>query len=347
MNKNHDSAGVVKLRTEYKSTSGPLVSTGVLSSGRRLPVLVTPTMERPLNEFTSAIRECVSVHLQTTGGVLFRGFPVTSATDFEALVKMATPTLVSYEFGSTPRSQVHNQIYTSTEYPPHQHIPLHNEQAYTTEWPMKIWFYCAQSAEEGGYTPIADSREVFSRIPSRIRDRFVQKKVRYVRNYGNGLDVPWQKVFNTTDRAVVERYCRLADIACEWKSDGELRTTQVCQAVAAHPRTGETVWFNQAHLFHVTNLEPAVREALLAVVSEKDLPRQTYYGDGTPIEASVLDEIREVYQSVAVQFAWEEGDVLMLDNMLVAHGRSPFKGPRKILVAMAEPYSEKSGNQTA
>jgi alpha-ketoglutarate-dependent taurine dioxygenase len=307
-----------------------------LASDTRLPAVVNPTEKRALADYQETIEQMVRTYLSTVGGVLFRGFPIESVADFETFVRMISPDLASYEFGSTPRSQVQNQIYTSTEYPPHQHIPLHNEQAYTTEWPMKIWFYCAQASPEGGYTPIADSREVYRHIPVRIRERFVEKGVMYVRNYGNGLDVPWTKVFNTTDRRSVERFCHAAGIAYEWKSDGELRTRQVCQAVAVHPCTNETVWFNQAHLFHVSNLEPAVREALLAVVSEADLPRQACYGDGSPIETAVLDEIREVYQCHAVQFPWQEGDVLMLDNMLAAHGRTPFKGPRKILVAMAE-----------
>jgi hypothetical protein len=99
--------------------------------------------------------------------------------------------------------------------------------------------------------------------------------------------------------------------------------------------------FHAGSLFHVSNLEPHVRDALLAAISEEDLPRNAYYGDGTPIETSILDEIRQAYQGVAVQFPWQQGDVLMLDNMLVAHGRAPYKGARKILVAMAEPYCEK------
>jgi len=306
-----------------------------------LPIVISPIGERSLEEHRESIVSMVSTYLSTVGGVLLRGFPVESSADFETVVRMISPDLASYEFGSTPRSQIHNQIYTSTEYPPHQHIPLHNEQAYTTEWPMKIWFYCAQASPEGGYTPIADSREVYRHIPARIRERFIMKGVMYVRNYGNGLDVPWTQVFNTSDREVVERFCRASGIAYEWKPDGELRTRQVCQAIAAHPLTRETVWFNQAHLFHVSNLEPVVREALLSIVDEADLPRQAYYGDGTSIETDILNEIRDVYRCHAVQFPWQKGDVMMLDNMLVAHGRTPFKGPRKILVAMAEP--SKSG----
>lgn len=337
MHVNHNNVVPLPVEETYGELVGqPVCRVSYLTPDTRLPVVVSPREKRSLVEYREAIQQTVNEHLLTVGGLLFRGFPLESTTDFEAVVKMISSDLASYEFGSTPRSQVHNQIYTSTEYPPHQHIPLHNEQAYTTEWPMKIWFYCAQASPEGGYTPIADSRQVYRHIPVRIRERFIEKGVMYVRNYGNGLDVPWTKVFNTVDRGVVERFCRAAGIVYEWKPDGELRTRQVCQAVAVHPDTNETVWFNQAHLFHVSNLESSVREALLSVVSEADLPRQAWYGDGTPIEAAVLDEIRDVYRCHAVQFPWQRGDVLMLDNMLVAHGRTPFNGPRKILVAMAE-----------
>ncbi len=307
--------------------------------GAELPLIVSPVGAGDPERSAAAIRDCVAEALPAHGAVLFRGFSVTSLSDFEAFVQRLTPELLGYEFGSTPRSRLQGRIYTSTEYPAHQHIPLHNEQSYTTEWPLKIWFHCAEAAPEGGSTPIADSREVFRRIPAAIRERFEAKKVMYVRNYGNGLDVPWQKVFDTTDRATVERFCHRAGIVCEWKEDGELRTRQVCQAIAAHPRTGDLVWFNQAHLFHVSNLDPAVQEGLLAVVEEEDeLPRHAFYGDGSPIELSVLEEIRDVYRRLAVEFTWRQGDVLLLDNMLVAHGRAPYRGPRKVLVAMAESY---------
>ncbi|WP_437305954.1 TauD/TfdA family dioxygenase [Sorangium sp. So ce388] len=313
--------------------------------GGALPLVASPVGRgdaASVPALAAEIRACAEEALPRHGAVLFRGFPVRSTADFHAFVRLVTPELLDYTFGSTPRSHVQDRIYTSTEYPAHQHIPLHNEQSYTLDWPLKIWFHCAAAAPEGGSTPLADSREVFRRIPARIRERFAAKRVMYVRNYGNGLDLPWQKVFGTNDRAEVERFCRAAGIACEWKADGELRTRQVCQAVATHPRTGEHVWFNQAHLFHVSNLDPATREALLSIFTEQDLPRNALYGDGSPIEGAALDEIRDVYRQLAVEFAWREGDVLLADNMLVAHGRAPFRGPRKVLVAMAEPYRAKA-----
>ncbi|MEW6037386.1 MAG: TauD/TfdA family dioxygenase [Pseudomonadota bacterium] len=310
-----------------------------LTQGSDLPLAVRPCRESvSLIDAFPRLRELSDRHLRRCGGILFRGFEVGGPSDFRRFAEAFGQPLLDYEFGSTPRTRLAEGLYTSTEYPPHQTIPLHNEQSYTRDWPMNIWFYCAVAARSGGETPIADSRWIYERIDPRIRDRFAERGLMYVRNYGNGLDVPWTRVFNTDDPARVEAFCRAHGIVCEWKGDGELRTRQICQAIARHPVTGEMVWFNQAHLFHVSNIEPEAREALLDVLDEKDLPRNVYYGNGAHLENSVLDEIRGVLDEAAIRFPWREGDVLMLDNMLAAHGRAPFDGPRKIVVAMAGPY---------
>jgi alpha-ketoglutarate-dependent taurine dioxygenase len=111
--------------------------------------------------------------------------------------------------------------------------------------------------------------------------------------------------------------------------------------MARHPVTGETVWFNHATFFHVSTLEPMLRDALLAEFDPDDVPTNSCYGDGSPIEADVLDLLRAAYRDATVAFPWQEGDILLIDNMLAAHGRSPFTGPRKVVVAMAEPMSER------
>lgn len=306
-----------------------------------LPLLIeAPEAGLGLLDVFDELKAIVDGHLDQCGGVLLRGFDVGGVTAFREFAQAFGHPLLNYEFGSTPRSNVTQGVYTSTEYPAHQSIPLHNEQAYSLDWPMRIWFYSVIAAQTGGETPIADSREVFRRMPADIRERFASKRLMYVRNYGNGLDVSWEQVFNTEDRSVVEAYCRAHHIDWEWRDDGELRTRQVCQAVATHPWTGDQVWFNQAHLFHVSNLPAEVRESLLEIVDEEDLPRNVYYGDGTPIENEVLERIRAVLDDCAISFPWQENDVLMLDNMLAAHARAPFTGPRKVVVAMAQGHRE-------
>ncbi len=310
-----------------------------LMAHETLPLLVENLRGRPL--CLNELRTLANDHLPESGALLLRGFEVFGEQAFQALVRGFGHELLNYEFGSTPRKAVEKGVYTSTEYPAHQVIPLHNEQSYTLQWPMKIWFHCMQPSLEGGETPIADSRRIFNSLDPALRQRFTDKRLMYVRNYGNGLDLSWEQAFNTEDRAVAEAYCRANRIAFEWKDDGELRTRQICQAVARHPYTQAWVWFNQAHLFHVSNLPAAVRESLLAIVDDPfDLPRNVYYADGSALEESALDEIRGVLDDCSVSFAWEKGDVLMLDNMLVAHGRASFKGPRQVIVAMAEPAQE-------
>ncbi len=312
-----------------------------ISPQSRLALIYPPAHEF-IERFQHAIVAWVVSHPHD-GAFLLRGFSVSAVSAFKTFVHGFGHEPLDYEYASTPRSRIQPGVYTSTEYPPHQSIPLHNEQSYTRNWPLKIWFYCVKASPVGGETPIADSREVYQRIDPAIRQRFIEKRLMYVRNYGGGLDVPWQRVFNTAGRHVVERYCDQQGIEFEWKPDDELRTRQVCQAAARHPITGEQVWFNQAHLFHIASLEPQVREALLGAVDEPDLPRNVYYGDGDSIETAVLDDIRAAYQATQVTFSWQPGDILMLDNMLFAHGRRPYQGERKVLVAMAEPHhAEKS-----
>jgi len=306
-------------------------------AGSVLPQLVEPQARgESLLDHAAGLRGRIEATLDAVGGVLLRGFTVPTVDSFREFAASFGHSLLSYEFASTPRSVVTQGIYTSTEYPAHQHIPLHSEQAYTREWPMKIWFHCVTAAPVGGGTPIADNRAVYERMAANIRDRFAAGIV-YVRNYGD-FDVPWQKVFGTDNRNDVEMFCRRTQIDCEWLPGGELRTRQHCQGIERHPKTGEPLWFNQAHLFHISNLQPEVRETLVDVLGLENIPRNVYFADGTPIPDAMLDEIRGVLDEQAVIFPWQPGDVLMLDNMRVSHARTPFKGPRKVVVAMAHPH---------
>jgi acyl transferase domain-containing protein/alpha-ketoglutarate-dependent taurine dioxygenase len=314
-----------------------LVRTERLLPDSALPLVVRPVSDEvDLASWAKVNSEFIETNLLKHGGLLFRGFKVESVDDFDCLARAVSPALLDYNEPSSPRSEVGQKIYTSTEYPASQWIQLHNEMSYTRHWPHKVLFCCVQPAERGGETPIASSREVYELLDPRLRERFIERRVMYVRNFSPGLDLSWQHVFGTTSKTEVEDYCRRAGIGFEWKGHDRLRTMQVQQSVLRHPTTAEVVWFNQAHAFHAASLEPAVREALRSEMSEDDFPRNAYYGDGSPIEDSVIEEIREAYRRAAVTFAWQQGDVLMLENMLVAHGRAPFSGARRILVAMSE-----------
>jgi alpha-ketoglutarate-dependent taurine dioxygenase len=320
-------------------TSAEQVIVGRLPGQPRAPALLSPAVEGlRLADCVGQSRPWLEDLIHDVGGILFRGFDVGGVDGFQGFMLEASGELLPYTYRSSPRSKVAGDIYTSTEYPPDQRIPFHTEMSYTDNWPMRIGFMSVVVAETGGETPIADSRRVHDRIPEAIRRQFEEKGVMYVRNYTPWMDLSWQTVFQTTSRSEVERFCLTAGIEAEWVDDDHLRTRQVCQGVAVHPVTGEKVWMNQAHLFHVSSLDAAMVEVLLEEFGEESLPRNTYFGDGSPIEPEVFVPVRDAYEAEAIQFPWQQDDVLLLDNMLMAHGRSPFTGDRRVLVGMAHPY---------
>lgn len=315
---------------------------GESHSENALPLLMRPaTGEVDLITWATNNRELLEKYLLKHGGILFRDFLLrgtgasTAVEGFKRFITGVSGELLEYSEPTSPRSQVSGNIYTSTDYPAHQSIFLHNETSYRQNWPLHIFFLCQLPAQQGGETPLADTRKIYERIDPAIRERFRQKQVLYVRNFGDGMGLPWQTVFQTTEKEVVEQYCRKSGIAWEWKSGNRLRTRTVRPAIVSHPTTGEMLWFNHMTFWHVTTLEPKLRNALLAVYEEADLPNNAYYGDGTPIEHSVLDELRQAYTEETRVFPWQQGDILMLDNMLTAHGRRPFAGPRQILTGMS------------
>jgi len=270
------------------------------------------------------------------GAILFRGFAMTSVEAFRSFMSAGFGDLLEYNERSSPRNTVGDKIYTSTEYPREHPIFLHNEQSYNMTFPLKIAFYCAQPAARGGRTPIANTREVLRRINPSARRRLASGYL-LVRNYGDGLSVPWREAFQTDSKTVVEDYCHKGGISFEWLSRDRLRTRQVRPVVAKHPRTSVLSWFNHLTFFHVSTLHPSISSALLEQVGEANLPTNTYYSNGERFEESLLEELRQAYTQQMRSFDWRAGDVLLLDNVLTAHGRESFQGARKVVVSMCDP----------
>jgi alpha-ketoglutarate-dependent taurine dioxygenase len=269
--------------------------------------------------------------------LLFRGFDVGSPEAFQDFVRASSSgEMLEYRARSTPRYEVGGRVYVSTIYPPDQRINLHNEGTYWMACPHKIYFCCLEAPPEGGETPICDVRGVYARIAPEVREPFERKGVMYVRNYNPGVGLSWQEAYQTSSRQVVEEYCRDNRIDFEWIDGERLRTRQLRPAVRLHPRTGEKLWFNHGAFFHIS-LQPAeVRRELVAAFGEDGLPYNTFYGDGTPIQDETIAQIHEAYRQGKVTFPWQPGDVLLLDNMTVAHAREPYKGGRKVVVAMVD-----------
>jgi alpha-ketoglutarate-dependent taurine dioxygenase len=330
-------------RRSAVTVDGELVDVAPLDGFDGLAAQVVPRFpDVDLAAWIAAARGRIDELLLRYPALLFRGFSLRSVDEFDRVAAATAPELLDYVYGSTPRRREGGNVYSSTEYPAQETIPLHNEMSYTTSWPMKLWFCCLVPAATGGQTPLADSRLVLSAIPADVVERFERHGVAYVRNYGGGLDLPWQDVFQTSERAAVERFCADRGIAFEWRGGDRLWTRQVCQATTVHPRSGERTWFNQAHLFHISALPDEVRAPLLSAVGEEGLPRNATYGDGSPI-GEELEAVRAAFRAAERAFDWLAGDAVLVDNVLAAHGRRPYSGRRKVVVAMAEsatPFQE-------
>ncbi len=310
-----------------------------MTSVTAMPVLVRPEGHRALDTWASEHTAWIDDTLLRDGAVLFRGFDVGSAAAFGRHSRALLRQPLDYVYRSTPRTQVGDRVYTATEYRPDASIPFHNENAYQRDWPMRLAFCCLKPSLTGGHTPLARTARVTARIDPQVRAVFAARGVMYVRNYGHGVDLSWQTTFQTDSRAEVEAFCTREAIEWEWLPDDRLRTRQVSQGTARHPITGEELWFNQAHLFDVSSLGEEQASIMRELFDEADLPRTARFGDGTAIEPAMLDHVRAAYEAERLSFPWQAGDLLLVDNMLIAHARDPYTGAREVLVAMGDRHS--------
>jgi alpha-ketoglutarate-dependent taurine dioxygenase len=273
------------------------------------------------------------------GAILFRGTGADTVPGFEELTGSISEKFRNYVDGNYPRRNLQGHVYISTEYDPKYDITLHNELSYSVKWPSKLFFGCIIPPGSGGETPLADSREICRIMNPDLLEELETRKVRYVRNLhgGEGMGPSWQQTFETTDRNVVEAHCREMAIDFEWKKNGGVKLIHVRPATRLHPVTGERVWFNQVDQYHPSHFIPEIYEALMLVTGgdEEQLPLYASYGDGARISDSTIKEIIDTIDKAVVIRPWEKGDFVILENMLVAHGRKSYTGDRQIVVSMA------------
>jgi hypothetical protein len=286
-----------------------------------------------LERHRAALRELLTGY----GCLLLRGLPIATAEDFAAARDALLDSRVPYREKATPRSDYGNGVFSSTDLPAAQSIALHNENSYTLEFPGVLLFGCLVAPTTGGCTTVADVRRVLAEIPAPIVRRFRDRGWLLVRNYADHVGLPWQAAFGTSDRAEVEAYCAAHEIGLSWTEDDRLRTGQVRSAIVRHPVTGEEVWFNHLAFWNLWSLDAEVREVMVDSFGADGFPFATYDGHGAPVSHADLDAIRAAYDRATLREPWQAGDLLLVDNVLCAHGRDPFSGPRRIVVAMGEP----------
>lgn len=276
--------------------------------------------------------------LHEHGAIVLRGFAGTAdETQLRDSLDAAGRQQLAYLERSTPRRSLAGNVYTSTEYPADREIALHCELTAASLIPTRVWFLCVVPPAGGGATPTADTRRVLERVPAPLAGRLRAKGWRLTRHYGSGFGPDWREAMQTDLPDEVEEYCRANDIEFEWLAGRRLRTTQVRRAIERHSVTGAEVWFNHIAFWHTSSLEPAVREAMLRELPLEHFPYQVHYGDGEPISPEDISAMKAALRAEGRRQDWQRGDLMVIDNLLCAHGREPYTGTRKIVVAMTDP----------
>ncbi|MFJ5777065.1 TauD/TfdA family dioxygenase [Streptomyces sp. NPDC093094] len=307
--------------------------------------------EELIDAHAEAIRERVHEH----GLLRVRGLhTVRTAADFSSVAARLTPALRDYVGGTSPREQVHEKVMTATYVPPSWSIVLHQEMAYTNAMPAFLSFWCERPADRGGLSTYGDMRRALERIDPAVRDRLERHGLRLARtllgpgtvHLKPGVKKPWTEVFGTTDRAEVDRVAAARGWESEWLGDDAVRLHQdLVPAVRTHPVSGDSVWCNQAHFFNPVcmmrwALEDGRREEYeeqaRAAQEHPELLDRMYLGSGEPVADDDALHVHQVLRDLERGVRLRPTDLLVVDNLLVAHGRTAYEGERRILVALAD-----------
>lgn len=306
------------------------VAVGESGSSSAEPPVVLAAPGAELGNWLRAHREELPHLLAAHGAVVLRGFDVLDAAAFEsAVTATGEPTYLSTEHD---RTSLAGTVFTPIRYSRRERLLWHHEDSFRAQWPAHLWFGCVRPADEGGETTIADSRGLLAVLGSTGR-RLAAEGVQYVRRFGDRLGQSWQHVFGTADRDEVVEVCRLQGITAAWEGD-RLRTQVVLPATHRDPGSGEECLVAQLLHFHPAALSSDAWSSLTALYGEHRLPRDCTFPDGSPIPDEAVHSLVENYETRERACRWRSGDVLLVDNVVAAHGRRPYSGERELMVTM-------------
>jgi alpha-ketoglutarate-dependent taurine dioxygenase len=343
-----------QLASDRSAPIGPEVRTEPYARGRGLPLFITPADPALANDLDAAVdwlrdrQETLDALMAEVGAVVLRGFAFHDTTGFGRAIDHYPELAFGYLGGATPRSAVQGRVFEATRAPAAAKLTFHQEMAYLPHYPSKLAFFCNQAPETGGETLIADVRRFDEGMPRAFREAVRKRGVRYTRNFRSpdwssgdeALDTfhrPWTETFATTDKAQAEAGCRAMGLEFEWAANDSFSVIYTASGFITHPRTGREIWFNQIpsqspNIYSVGPERAALYEQRYGDHAPR--PYATTFGDGGPIALEDLAPLYPLLDEIEVGFPWRNGDLMLLDNFYVFHGRSPYTGHRDVQVAL-------------
>ncbi|WOE74483.1 TauD/TfdA family dioxygenase [Alterisphingorhabdus coralli] len=290
-------------------------------------------------ELWQAIGEGVEEQLARSGAVLLRGFDLADAQDFDALIEATRWPSFTYaeSLSNAVRVNVTERVFTANEAPPDVAIHLHHEMAQTPIYPSRLLFFCEFAPGEGGATPICRSDLLHAKIAAELPE-FAEKCQRLGLRYTNimpgsddaasGQGRSWASTLSVTTRAEAEAKLKVLGYEWGWGDDREgeepsLRVTTSAMPAVRVLEDGTISFFNQL---------------IAAWIGWADTPEgepdKVTFGDGSAIDADDMAHVIALSEEVTADCAWQQGDVAILDNYRVMHGRRPFRGKRRVLASL-------------
>jgi alpha-ketoglutarate-dependent taurine dioxygenase len=284
------------------------------------------------------------------GTILFRGLPIHSAQDFSTFAH-AFGFKVHESIGVEVNRQVlAPNVTTANEAPKEIQIYNHNESPHVPHAPEYILFYSHRAPIKGGESPISSSLELFYRaqqeIPefiAELAEKGILCKFTYFYKPANASSTSINQAFgseiqdNDDDvsrrlkvEAQIMRYGRGKHTTWEWIQDGQgLVVTHRLPAIRTQPGTNLPTLFTGLTAFYRT---------YKYLESNNMAPKgtmQQFFGDGTPIPEKYLAHLAQITDEIRVLHKWQEGDVLVYDNIIAQHGREPWEGEQSDRVVLA------------
>lgn len=308
-----------------------LVEVKKMSENHNFPILVQSNVSGlNLEKWINNNKDFYNDTLKLNGALLFRNFNINTVDDFSAFISTLGIKAQSYTNRTSPRYSVAENVYTSTTQPKTEIINFHSENSYSQTPPNNLIFCCIIPSKVGGETPLADNRLILKSIPNSIVDKFRKLGVLYKRRVSEELGLGWREIFQVDTKEEVEEQCRQNDIQFNW-NDETLDLNWKGPAIVKHYLTGEEIWFNHAFFFN----KYSYSEDFISILdSDDDLPFSTFYGDGSLISEEEYNHIKNAYNLSRVEFTWQKGDLLIIDNYFISHARNSYEGDRQILVSI-------------
>lgn len=288
-------------------------------------------LRRSLAHGQAPLRQLLREH----GAILLRGFALDGgAADMGACARDLGAAPYGYVGGNSPRTRVLQDVHTSTEYPASETISLHNEMSYLPHWPRRLLFFCQTPAGHGGQTSLASGVDVLRSMPEDIVQQLRTRRICYLRHFDPALKLgkSWQQTYQTSDRDELDTILRAQHSSGSWTADGKLTVHTVCDAFTRHPDSGAEVWFNQIEQWHPSALHPKLRALFSARAM---LAHDCRFGDGGAMNDAFLARIRHALDQNKLLFDWQKNDLLLIDNVLMMHGREAYTGARSTLAYLS------------